>query len=363
MTDQQNDGALPAGSGSRMFLPVPGLGVAGVWRVGPVLFHPAGAARELIDAMPREGELSNNRAFHTWLDDRVSTLSESAVAEVGVPDADDAKTPVDVREQVANALTVIRVVQRMRNPMASARHQAFGLPGEVPSAVLDYVIIGHGTTAGAARWGALAGWTFTDADHEAWMTDPAFRFLDQALIRPEPDRNVLQSRALLAASLLSEGWLSYKPDIELLNSAMALEILLGEATDKDKKFRIARRTSYFACGWPRQLYPGTGRRACRLLSAPLNSQPPGVPGPELRRVLDDMRAGRTIQCTKFFDVCDIYAARNEIVHQGRLAVGRKRPDTWFIATYLLASVLAWFARHPDSDLSELDAEIAALPTD
>ena len=36
-------------------------------------------------------------------------------------------------------------------------------------------------------------------------------------------------------------------------------------------------------------------------------------------------------------------------------------DTWFIAALLLGPVLAWFASHPDSNLSELDAEIAALP--
>lgn len=179
---------------------------------------------------------------------------------------------------------------------------------------------------------------------------------------PEPDRTMLQGRALLAISLLSQGWLSYKPDVELLNSAMALEVLLGEATDKDKKFRIARRVSYFSCGWPGQLYPGTGRPTCPLLSLPLNARRSGAPGPQLRRVLDDMRNGLAIPCTQFFKVCDIYDARNEIVHRGQLPVGWKRPNTWFIAAVLLDPVLAWFASHPDSDLSELDAEIASLPT-
>ena len=173
---------------------------------------------------------------------------------------------------------------------------------------------------------------------------------------------MLQGRALLAISLLSQGWLSYKPDVELLNSAMALEVLLGEEADQDKKFRIARRVSYFSCGWPGQHNPGTGRPACSLLSLPLSDRRSGAPGSELQRVLREMRAARTRPCARFLEVCDIYDARNEIVHRGRLPADSKRPDIWFIAALLLGPVLAWFASHPDCDLSELDADIAALPT-
>jgi proteasome lid subunit RPN8/RPN11 len=75
-----------------------------------------------------------------------------------------------------------------------------------------------------------------------------------------------------------------------------------------------------------------------------------------------MRTGRATPCTRFFQVCRIYDARNELVHRGRLPTESKRPDTWFIAAHLLRPVLAWFASHPDSDLSELDADISALPT-
>jgi hypothetical protein len=362
MTAQQANAAPRGGAGNRLLLPVPGLDVAGTWQVGPVLFHPPGAARELIDPMPLEYPRPDHPAFQTWLDSRVFALSDSAVAEVYLTDADDAGAMAGALELVASALAIMRVVQHMRNPMNRMEHQTFGLPGDVPSAILDYVVIGDALTAGAARSGALAGWTFSNADHQTWMADPAFRFLDHALSCPGPDRTILQGRALLAISLLSQGWLSYKPDVELLNSAMALEVLLGETADKDKKFRIARRVSYFSCGWPGRLYPGTDRSACPLLSLPLSDRRPGAPGPQLQRVLRDMRAGRANPCTRFFEVCHIYDARNEIVHRGRLPADSKRPATWFIAALLLGPVLAWFASHPDSDLSELDADIAALPT-
>lgn len=128
------------------------------------------------------------------------------------------------------------------------------------------------------------------------------------------------------------------------------------------KNRIARRVSYFSCGWPGQLYPGTGRPACALLSLPLDSARRGAPGPALRALLNDMRAGRVRRCTQFLKICAIYDARNEIVHQGQLPAGEDRPSTWFIAAHLLGQVLAWFAAHPDSDLSALDADIQALPT-
>jgi len=356
MTDPGNVPALSAGSGSRVLLPVPGLGVPHAWQVGPVRFLPAGAARELIEAMPRDGKRIDDPVFREWLDGRVSVLSGSAVAEVA-----GAGAQADALETVSGALEILRAVQHMHNPMVSMSHQTFGLPGDVPSAVVDYVSMGDALTVGAARRGALAGWTFNDAAHEAWTTDPALRFLDDAFTRAEPDRTTLHSRALLAVSLLSQGWLSCKPDVELLNSAMALEVLLGEASDQDKKFRIARRASYFSCGWPRQLYPGTGRPACPLLSLPLDSRRPGAPGRELKTLLHDMRAGRAHPCTYFLDVCDVYDARNEIVHRGQLPASWPRPDTWFIAAHLLGQVLAWFARHPGAELSLLDSEISSLP--
>jgi hypothetical protein len=106
----------------------------------------------------------------------------------------------------------MRVFRRLRPVRFGSRNCArlncanlTGLPVDVPSAVLDYVVIGDALTVGASRSGALAGWTFSDADHQAWMADPAFRFLDHALSCPEPDRTMLQGRALLAISLLSQG--------------------------------------------------------------------------------------------------------------------------------------------------------------
>lgn len=357
MTVSEGASDAQVGVSSRVLLPVPGLTVAEPWQIGRVRILPAGAARELVSSMPGSGASFEAPAFLAYLEDRLSALDEFAVAEIsGAEDQQDALA------MVSDALAVLRTVQHMRHPMARIDYQTFGLPGQVPSAVVDYVIIGDSLTVGAARRGALAGWEFTAEDHQAWETEPAYRFLDEMLATPEPDRTPLQARALLAVRLLSQGWLTYQPDVELLNSAIALETLLGESTDKDKKFRIARRVSYFSCGWPGQLYPGTGRSSCPLLSLPLEGgRRRGAPGPALQRVIDDMKAGRRIPCTQFFDVCAIYDARNEIVHDGQLPAGQNRPSTWFIAAQMLGQVLAWFAAHPASDLGDLDAEISALP--
>ena len=302
MTAQQSETAPRAAN--RVLLPVPGLDVPGIWQVGPVTFHPAADARILAEAIVHEHGRPDIPVLRTMLDDRISALCESAVAEVSVAGANDGEAMATAAELTGTAVAIMRAVQHIRHRMNGMEHQTFGLPGEVPSAVTTYIVKGEMLTVGASRSRALAGFTFSDEDHQAWIADPVFRFLDQALSRAEPDRTMLQGRALLAISLLSQIWVSYKPDVGLLNAAMALEVLLGEEDDKEKKTRIARRASYFTCGWPGQVYPGTGRAACPLLSLPLRSEQHrrGAPGPELQGILDEMREGRRIPCTRFVQV-------------------------------------------------------------
>jgi hypothetical protein len=141
---------------------------------------------------------------------------------------------------------------------------------------------------------------------------------------------------------------------------MALEVLLGEDTGT-KKHLIARRVSYFACGWPGPVYADGTRTACALMSLPL--RPSGAPGAELARLLSEMRAGNARPCSQYFDVLALYDARSTIVHQGTLGLSADQESsaTCFIAARLLHRVLTWFAGHPDDDLTELDAQIAALP--
>ncbi len=67
-------------------------------------------------------------------------------------------------------------------------------------------------------------------------------------------------------------------------------------------------------------------------------------------------------CTEFFGVLDLFDARNRIVYGGRIGLTEKEQNraTWFITRWLLPQVLRWFADHPDAELAELDAEVAAL---
>ena len=89
------------------------------------------------------------------------------------------------------------------------------------------------------------------------------------------------------------------------------EVLLGEPGDRDKKFRIARRVSYFICGWLEGSYQAGGRPACPLLALPLRAR--GEPSPDLERLIADISAGKIRPCTQFFDVVGLYDARNQIV--------------------------------------------------
>jgi hypothetical protein len=63
--------------------------------------------------------------------------------------------------------------------MSYGRDQTFGLPGQVMSATVDYWDLTEGPGLGWRRRGALAGWNFGDASHDAWSTDPAFRFINE----------------------------------------------------------------------------------------------------------------------------------------------------------------------------------------
>ena len=154
--------------------------------------------------------------------------------------------------------------------------------------------------------------------HTAWNEAAEYRFLDEALRQPDGDRTPLQRRALVAVELLSQAWLSWQPDTAFLSAVVALEALLGEPGDSTKKLRIARRVSYFICGWLEGSYAAGGRPACPLLALPLMAS--GQPGTELKRLMSDVKEGAFTPCTQFFGVLRLYDDRNEIVHGGHLGL-------------------------------------------
>jgi hypothetical protein len=349
---------VKADAQTRLLLPVLRLGLSKPWDVGTVRFHPAGAASEMIAS---QGD-SENGFGPTWYQELVKAkageLDNWAVADVTVSGVQEAIPLVE------RAVAVLRTVQHIDNPMVSTRLQTFGLPGQVGSARIDYLSLSPGPAWGWQHWGALAGWSFGDQSYNRWMTDPAYRFINAALSRTDANRTPLQRRALIAIDLLSQAWLSWQPDVSLLNHVMAIEALLGEPHDQNKKVRIARRASYFVCGWPRERYPDGRRPACPYLSLPINDR--GQPQAELDRIIQGGRQAAFdagIYCSMFFDLLDLYNDRNEIMHRGKLELTPEEegPATWFIASWLLQPVLTWFAEHPDAELSELDAEIGLLP--
>jgi hypothetical protein len=337
---------------SRLILPIPNLNLSKAWDVGPVRFHPAGTASGLITV----GEKAEP-AYQERLDQKAIEFDRSAVAEVEAADIDEA-IPL-----VTSSLAVLRAVMHIEHPMVDQRHQTFGLPGQVMAATIDYFSLTEPAGVGWRRPYTLAGWTFTDADHNSWCTDPAFRFLHQALMQPDADRTPLQRRALVGIDLLNQAWLSWQPDVTLLNAVMALEALLGESGSGPKKFRLARRASYFVCGWPDDaLYTSGQRPGCPLMTLPLRSN--GEPSAELQEVIDEVRdAGvRGLYCTWFFDVVKLYDDRNTLAHGGRLGLSDRQAGqaTWFIPSLLLRPVLTWFAGHSTAELADLDSEIASL---
>jgi hypothetical protein len=352
------DSAEPAGKPSRLLLPVPGLTVSRMWEVGTVRFHPAGTGGKLIREARNDGPQGLPDWFNEASDETAADLDRIAVAEVEVTNGADEAVPL-----IEGALAVLRAVQHIENPMSAGRIQTFGLPGQITTAMLSYYNL-SGAAPGWQRIGVLGGWSFSDDSHAKWSEDLAYRFLDQALKRSVEQRTPLQRRAIVAVELLSQAWLSWQPDIAFLSSVMALEALLGEPDDRAKKFRIARRVSYFIRGMPlTRFYAGDRQPACPFMTMTLNQD--GNPGSALREVMREVKeaGARGIRCTYFFDVLDIYDDRNALVHGGGLGLTHRQESqaTWFIAAYLLHPMLTWFAEHPDIELTALDQEIAALP--
>lgn len=357
MTDSDTDAATAADGDepTRLLLPVPGLELTQQWDVGHVKFQPVGAAAQLIETSRNTDIQDAPDWFRTRISSTAAELDSYAVADVTIiGDIDDAIPLVE------SALSVLRAVQHMESPMADIRHQSFGLPGQVTTALVSYFNLGGTALPGWRRTGALAGWKFSDDSHNHWISDPAYRFLDEALRQSDETRTTLQRRTLIAVQLMSNSWLSGQPDVRLLNAVMALEVLFGEETGT-KKHVIARRVSYFTCVWPGLVYADGTRTACALMSLPLRSN--GRPGPELADLLNEMRAGNVRSCSHYFDALALYDARSTIVHEGRIGLSADQEDsaTWFIAARLLHRALRWFAAHPDDDLTELDRQIAALP--
>lgn len=341
----------------RLLLPIPGLKLSQPWDVGHVRFHPASSASGMILPLASAQPVEPPAWVHDWAESTASEFDKWAVAEITTTGIAEA-IPI-VRRSVA----VLRVVQHMENPNADIRRQAFGLPGQVGSARIDYISLSPGPASGWKQWGALAGWSFGDSSYENWKTDPAYRFLDDALRCPDSERTDLKRRALITVDMLNQAWSTWEPDVSLLNHAIALEILLGEPKDKEKKARIARRVCYFDCGWP-EVYPNGRRPPCPYMSLPINTR--GQPETDLDRII---RGGRqqayddNVYCSEFFDLIGLYDDRNAVVHEGKLdlTANEEGTATWFIASRLLRSVLTWFAEHPESDLSVLDDDIARLP--
>jgi hypothetical protein len=350
-----------------ILLPVIGLNVSRPWQVGRVLFHPAGAAAGLIEAA--RGGSKNDTSLLPEEQSRLlsasARLNSGVVAEIMVSGAGG----VAVAEQlVESAVAVLRVVERTANRSWLVELQGFGLPGRVKAASYDYINLTGGRIkplgvpeVGFRKVGAvLGGVTLGDDFHRAWASDPVYRFIHEALAASEADRTQLQARALLAIELLSQACLSDQPDVRLLTAVMALEVLLADSSYDPQKFRLARRTSYFACGAPNvgSCCPGGRRAACPFLTLPLTAR--GKPGPELERLISDARAGTVAGCRQFLDVLDIYECRNTIVHEGRLrpTIFEPRPDTRFIDLALLKPALTWFSEHLGAELTALDTEIA-----
>lgn len=331
--------------------PVVGLMVPKRWRVGTVLFHPAGRLAERLarDVAAFVSDVPGVDVAKELLAER-SALIRSASASVRARDLADA------REAARDAVAVLRLYQRTTNPRWSFDTQTFGLAADIGAALEEYFVTGRGQLPGhGARWtGVLADFTFHGRHVDAFRDDPRFAFLDDSLRVAPADRSDIQRRILTSLRVLNQATVMIPEPVRIVLLAVAIEILLNDEGElRGATYRLTQRAAYLWCGYPDDRH-GPKRPPCLYLEA--RSEPALD-----NAIADRQKRGESAVCSYFESVYGLFADRNGVLHQGRQDFPRQaatvregRVDGVLLAT------IDWASRSRATDLRPLDAEIPAL---
>jgi hypothetical protein len=337
------------------------------WRIGPAVLWPPGALREHLDS-----EIA--AAKPPWL----PTLAEMYLRDLAEPQWSTLSVPVlapegplgnaiadQARDTARDVVAVLRLLQRVRVPMADVTFQTFGLGTDIgPASETRWVTARRGRIAGIGfqHHGIIGSWTFRDADRRAYRKDPRFAFLDAALAAGDGGRDDWQSRVIAAARTASLATILQRPSTRIVLLATALEALLGNAYRPGARptgsHVLAKRAAYLWCGTdmtpPSPHGTAAGARpACDLLTT--TSDPRGDPN------LWHARRG-IWACSWYGDMRQLYEDRNAALHGAEARVDHSAASSHqrHLEAVILATV-AWVIRASPTSIDDLDREIAALP--
>ena len=223
---------MTSGEPMSVHMPVLNLLVPRLWRVGRVTFRPRGWLRRRV-AKLGEGAEGTRRWFY---DEAQVPLREWrwATAEVTMPtDAHGAADFDASRDAIRDAIAVLRLYQRAVVPLDHMDIQTFGLVADIGS---DLAYSWQTTGDRLARYGrnmlgVLGEWAFTRAHVDAFLTRPAFAYLDAALRIDEVTRTAWQRRAIASIRALNVATAMLRQPLRVTLQAVALEALLGDDPD------------------------------------------------------------------------------------------------------------------------------------
>jgi hypothetical protein len=266
-----------------------------------------------------------------------------------------------LRDDVRDAVAVLRLYQRECIPGFSVDRQTFGLDGDIRSTATGYWAsdrTGY-RGSGSERHGVLSHWEFSRQQIRTFRDRPAFALLDDGL-RGEP-AGPLVDRAIVALRALNYATAMLREPMRIVLQATALEALLGDDASQGGDFRpqahpVARRAAFLTCPADGQRM-AAGDSPCICLTASTPSQLAKDPT-MARRPTDRW----DWPCTSYWRFREVFAARNKALHEAaddfpRLTAERfeGRVDD------LMLAALDWAAAHPADGVSDLDAAIDRLP--
>jgi hypothetical protein len=361
-------GALTMPGMSRYMFRLPQVGFEREWRLGPVVFRPAGALLAEVETLPDfTAQVKNYRLVL----DQVRGMAEAWAADATLEvDADDNAGAEEVARQ---AVAILRLFMRPEVPVNVWLHR-IGLVGDVTLAIREVILINESRRVGfgGRRVDGPVSFTFTRAMLDKWDSDSRLQFLSAQLASSPNARSRLGSRALTAIAMLDIGFLAIEPTVKILSYSVAVEAMLSrerETGTKDQRtespLRIARRIAYLTC--PREC--GRSASLCPYIQG-LRTEKALI---ELARQSD--QKGQDWRCTWFLRFAcpddlvaaigrpSLFGARNEVAHEGVTTVSEKNVRLLgHFADEAIFAALGWFAQHPTASITDLDDEIDALST-
>jgi hypothetical protein len=327
-------------------LPIEGLVVPSLWRVGPVLLHSIESFSTLLEQEPRpvlEG-------YNEHLGIAVESFDRCTAAQVDADDLDEAF------ELVSMAVDLLLVFKEIRHGMTETT--TFGMPGHVQRQLFSYFLLDPLRT-GWRKTGHRPGWTFTADAVTRFNESATFQFIaDNIGCKSSSDG---ARRAQFGVQLFAQGIRERRPALTLVSHIAGLEAMIMPASSTSQTFRLARHVAFFGCGRHDGDLCGRTRDVCPYLA--IDPSDGDRARRKLKRLEERARLGPPWLCSEWLRVIDWYKDRSGIVHGEFLNLDRKRvqSDQYWVLHNLAEPILDWLCEHPEDPIGELLAALAALP--